>query len=227
MKLSQNKKTINFSSIEEWKKYCFSTHRSYLQNKHFRKWINGKEIQILNFTNLGKNELKCIKAGVEDAIKLGKLHFKASYCSKPYLRIEGGKIKSEKLLKAIVRMRAKNTKEHADILIVDKPVQSSKTLIRDGEALTYVPEGVIIFTFEPSKKYPNNFLRRRAKHESLHLLGLNAHHEDTQVMGYNNDANCIMRYNAPTSSVCGKCRTALKSFWEGIRYATNKKNAKL
>ena len=171
---------------------------------------------------MGKNELKFIKAGVEDAIRLGKLHFKVNHCSNPSLRIEAGTIKSDKLLKSIVRMRAKNTKEHADILIVDKPVQSSKTLIKDGEALTYVSEGIMILTFDSKRKYPHEFLRKRAKHEALHMLGLNSHHEDTEVTGFNNKINCIMRYNAPTSNLCGKCKTALKSFWEGIRYATNK-----
>ena len=214
-----------FNSIKEWKNYCFNTHSLYLKNKHFRKWINGKEILIFNLSNLRKNDIKNIKLGIEDAIKLGKLHFKIRYGSYgkfgKFIKINKEKINSNKLLKMIIKGRKEDGKEHADIFIVNNPLQSQNNVIRDGEALTYVPEGVIIFTFDAFRKYPYKFLRRRAKHEALHMLGLNAHHEDTKVKGYNYDVACIMKYNAPTMNVCGKCKDALLYFWKGIKYTTS------
>ena len=109
---------------------------------------------------------------------------------------------------------------------MDRPIQAADAEIKDGEALTYVVEGVTLFSFDPAKKYFNNFLRRRAKHEAFHLLGLNFHHEDTRVKGYKNGALCNMRYNAPTQHLCEKCKNALLSFWEGIEYATKKQFVK-
>ena len=218
--------TAKFNSIKEWRNYCFNTHSSYLKNKHFRKWINGKEIFIFNFSNLSKNSIRHIKSGIEDAIKLGKLHFKVRYANHgkfgKVVRNNSKKINSNKLLKMIVEERKGNHKEHADVFILNSQIQSPNAVIKNGEALTYVPEGVIMFTFDVSKKYPYKFLRRRAKHEALHMLGLNAHHGDTEVKGYDYNAACIMQYNAPAMRVCGKCRDALLYFWKGIKYATKK-----
>lgn len=213
-----------FGSISEWKDYCLNTHSLYLKNKHFRKWINEKEICIFNFSNLRKEHIKHIKFGIEDAVKLGALHFNVHCCNGAkigkIIGINNKKIDGSKLLKMIIKERKKHRKEHADILIVNNPVKSSNIVIRDGEALTYVSEGVMIFTFGASQRYPSDFLRRRAKHEALHMLGLNVHHEDTKVIGYKYGDSCVMEYNAPTINACKKCRDALKSFWKGVEYAT-------
>ncbi len=218
--------TTKFDSIKEWKDYCFNTHSSYLKNLHFRKWINKKEIFIFNFSNLGKEGVKCVKSGIEDAIKAARLHFNIHYGNKYKLKkIKASKnriLNSARLLKMIVKKRKENKKENADIFIFNNPIKSLDATIKDGEALTYVSEGIMIFTFNAGKKYPYRFLRQRAKHEALHLLGLNVHHDDTKVNGYNHDALCNMQYNAPTMNLCIKCRDALVSFWKGIEYATKK-----
>lgn len=219
-----------FDSIKEWKDYCFNTHSLYLKNVHFKKWINKKDIHIFNFSNLKKEEIKYIKLGVEDAIKVAKLHFKIYYdnpnSTKKIINIYDKKINSSELLKMIVQKRKKRHKEHACIFIFDKPIKSQKTIIKDGEALTFVSEGMTFFTFDTAKSYPHNFLRRRSKHEASHLLGLNFHHEDTKVQGYKHDVKCNMEYNAPTMKLCQKCKDALKSFWKGIEYATKKQFVK-
>ena len=215
----------NFNSIQEWKDYCFSNHSLYLKNRHFRKWIGKKEICIFNFSNLSKNGLRCIKLGIEDAIKIAKLHFKIRYGDHAKLgeiiKINHEKINSVKLLKMIIKKRKEGGEEHANVCILKNQIVSADVVIRDGEALTFVSEGVILFTFDAFKTYSSKFLRRRAKHEALHMLGLNIHHEDTKVIGYK-DAMCIMKYNAPTIHICEKCKDALKSFWSGIKYATEK-----
>lgn len=221
---------IKFKSINELKKYCFNTHSSYLKNPHFRKWINNKEIHIFNFSNLGKEELKHIKSGIEDAIGLLRLHFKVYFNNesniKKFGNLKDEKIDSNYLLKMIIKGRKKSHKEHADAFIFNKPIKSPNAVLRDGESLTYVPQGVMLFTFDAFKKYPHDFLRRRAKHEALHLLGLNFHHEDTKVEGYDNDTLCNMNYNAPTQHLCKKCKEALVYFWKGIEHATKKQFTK-
>lgn len=215
-----------FNSIKEWKDYCFNTHSSYFKNMHFRKWINQKDICIFNFSNLRTMGIKYMKLGIEEAIKLSRLPFKVNYGNgnsiKNAINLIGEKINSNELLKMVIKKRKENNKEHAYIFIFNNPIESPNAILKDGESLTYVSEGIMIFTFDEFKKYSRNFLRRRAKHEALHLLGLNSHHDDTKVKGYKHDVFCNMQYNAPTQHLCLKCKDALVSFWRGIEYATKK-----
>ncbi len=215
-----------FSSIKEWKDYCFNTHSLYLKSPHFKKWIGKKEIYIFDSSNLKKEQVQCIKFGLQDAVRIAKLHFKIKVFEKYALKADFSTpiINSSKILKKVIKERKKSHKDNASVFIFSKPIKSQDSIIKDGEALTYVSEGAIFFTFEPSIDYPCSFLRRRAKHEALHLLGLNAHHEDTRVKGYGygRKHSCIMEYNAPTIRLCKKCEDAIKSFWDGIRQATAK-----
>ena len=218
---------IVFNSIKEWKDYCFNTHILYLKNLHFRKWINKKEIYIFNFSNLKTNDIKYIKSGLEDTIKLAKLHFKVFYGDidnfKKIINSGNKKINSAKLLKTVIEERNENHKEHANIFVFNKPIKSQDYVIKDGEALTYVSEGITIFSFDAFKDYPPGFLMRRGKHEALHLLGLNSHHEDTKVKGYEHNVSCNMNYDAPTQYLCRKCKDALVYFWKGVKNATENK----
>ena len=215
-----------FNSIKEWKDFCFRAHEPYLRNRHFRKWINEKEIGISNFSNLGKNDVKYIRLGIKDAISTARLHFKIYNNAKKAPSLENKAVKGSRLLKMAIEKRRHDKKDHADIFILNNPIESGNATIKDGEALTYVNEGVMIFSFDAFTRYSHNFLRRRARHEALHLLGLNAHHEDTNVLGYNQDEPCVMRYNAPTSHACRKCKDALVYFWKGIENATKKQFTK-
>ena len=219
-----------FDSIWEWKNYCFNMNRLYLKNARFRKWIKGKEICIFNFSSLKNDGVKALSFGIENAIKTAGLHFKV-YCrgkeDAPIGKnfdsaIEHGKINSGKILKSVIKERQQNHNEQASIFVFGNPVKSPGSVIKDGEALTYVSEGVTMFSFEKSKKYPRSFLMCRGNHEALHLFGLNAHHEDTKVKGYNINVRCIMEYNAPTSRLCRKCSDGIISFWDGVRQATGK-----
>ena len=218
--------TAKFNSAKELEDYCFRVHEPYLRSRHFRKWINEKGIGISNFSNLGKNEVRFIRLGIKDAIRAAKLHFKIydndSHAAKKAAGLADKAIKGSELLRMAIEKRICDKKEHADIFIFNSHIKSGNTTIRDGEALTYVPEGVMAFSFDPFTRYPRSFLRRRAKHEGLHLLGLNAHHEDTEVSGYSQGKPCVMRYNAPTSRLCRKCKDALECFWEGIEHATKR-----
>lgn len=220
---------MKFNSIEEWKNYCFNTHSLYLKNEHFRKWINEKDIGIFNLSHLANNDIKYIKFGIEDAIRMAMLHFKIYYnynnAIKKIVGSANKKISSSKLLKIIIQKRKYDEREHADIFILNNPVKSTDTIIKDGEALTYVSEGIMVFSFDAFKKYSHNFLRRRGKHEALHLLGLNSHHDDTIVEGYNY-SHCVMQSNAPISQLCRKCKDGLVYFWKGVEYATKRQFTK-
>ena len=219
---------IKFNSMHEWKDYCFNANGKYLKNGHFRKWISKKEIDIINLSDLREGSIRHIRLGIGDAIKLLGLHFKVR-CGKATGRKLSGfisknsAVSSSKLLKMIMKSRKQNNNENANVLIVSRPVESLGSVIEDGEALTFVSEGATIFAFSRSRKYPGRFLRRRARHEALHLLGLNFHHEDTKIRGWPGKSPCNMEYNAPVKKVCRKCKGALQSFWKGIEYATKQK----
>lgn len=212
-----------FESIKEWKDYCFNTHALYLKNSHFKKWITKKNISIFNLGSLSKKDLAYIKSGLEDATELAQLQFKIHLDNNGIKKnVQDLVVDSADILKMAIKKRKKNKKDSAYVFIFDKPIKSPGALIQDGEALTYVSEGVIMLTFNASKKYPRSFLRRRAKHEALHMLGLNTHHEATKVEGYKNESSCVMEFNAPAINICRKCSDALQSFWKGIKYATAK-----
>ena len=213
-----------FNSIKEWKNCCFNTHNIYIKNSHFKKWIHTKNIHLFNLSNLARTDVNYIKFGIEDAIKTARLNFRINYPKSKNLKkntISKNKIISSiELLKMVIEKRKEN--QNANILIFNNPIKSLNATIKDGEALTYVSEGVMVFTFDTSSKYSHNFLRRRAKHEALHLLGLNSHHEDIKVSDYKYNTLCNMNYNAPTMHLCEKCKTALISFWKVIEHATGK-----
>ncbi|MBI1934869.1 hypothetical protein HYS31_00365, partial [Candidatus Woesearchaeota archaeon] len=216
----------NFNSKADWEELCFKSSNGYLKNHHFRKWVNSKKIHIINLSNLGKDKVRCIGQGMKESIKLTGMKFKIIEIQNERLKeysklldscVHRKELKSSRLVKGAIKKRINGKTECADIFITNYPIESNGTLIQDGEALTFVPKGISIFTFSGKVRYPKSFLRRRAKHEGLHLLGLNIHHEGAKVKGYNNDASCVMRYNAPIKYLCPKCRVAIKSFWKGVK----------
>lgn len=58
----------------------------------------------------------------------------------------------------VKKSRKKDKKCIACIFLVNKRVKSNVGLLKFGDALTYVSDGITIFTFDPSIKYPNKFL---------------------------------------------------------------------
>lgn len=218
---------MKFKSIEKFKNYCFNTHSLYLKNTRFKKWIGAKNISLFNFSNFNEEDLIHIKSGVEDAVRTARLHFKVRFCNADSMKRlpipKNKEIISVKLLKNITKRKDAEARASADAFIFNNPIKSSNILIKDGEALTYVSEGIIFFTFDSCKNYQPRFLKCRAKHETFHLLGLNFHHEDTKVSGYKYTDKCNMVYNAPIQKLCAKCRAALTSFWKGIEYAKKRK----
>lgn len=65
-----------FSSKEEWKNYCFNTHKSYIKSKYFSCWTRQKRIDIFNYASLQKEELKDIMISVKNALKFCGTNFK-------------------------------------------------------------------------------------------------------------------------------------------------------
>jgi len=215
---------MRFSSISEWKKYCFNTHKTYLKNKYFSCWIRGKKVDVFNHTTLKKSALQNIKKSVESALRLCKGSSKVMMFTRKSneldFAIKNNTLIGKDMLKMVKKSRKEGKSCRACIFLVNKRV-AGKELLKFGDALTYVSDGTAIFTFNQSIKYPKRFFRDEVKHEVYHLLGLNAHHEDTQVEGYKNLAPCNMEYNAPSEILCRKCKDGLNSFWEGIKNATN------
>lgn len=215
---------IRFKSIKEWKDYCLNTHILYITNVYFNNWIKEKNIYIFNYSRLRKEDIKHVKRGIEKAIALIGLHFKVKSQKSDFhdinMAVENENIISNVILETVEAARKHDNKCNASIFIVDKPIKSPYAVLKYGESLTYVSEGITIFTFDPLKKYSSKFLRKRAMHEAFHLLGLNVHHEKTKVKGYKQSVSCNMEYNAPSGHLCRKCKDALKSFWKGIEYAT-------
>ena len=214
---------MSFKSISEWKNYCFNTHKAYLKNKYFSCWIKQKKVDIFNYTTLEKGALRNIKKSVENALRLCKGSSKVMMLTRKPSELTFAVKNSILIGKDMIKMVKKSRKEgkscRACIFLVNKKAKD-EGLLGFGDALTYVSDGMAIFTFDPSVKYPKRFFRDEVKHEVYHLLGLNAHHEDTEVEGYGKLSKCIMEYNAPSEHLCDKCKDGLLSFWEGVNNAS-------
>ena len=215
---------IKFNSIEQWKVYCFNTHKSYVKNKYFVSWLKEKRIDIFNCSTLQEKEVGYITQAIKNAVKIIDNNFEInlSKCNEDKLNfaISKGKLVGSKLLSTVKKSRRINKISKACIFLINKRVKSGQELLKFGDALTYVSDGVTIFTLNPSIKYPLSFYKNEVKHEMCHLLGLNIHHEDTEVEEYGKASKCLMEYNAPSEKICQKCKDGLNSFWKGVEYAT-------
>ena len=208
---------MRFNSKEGWKNYCYNTHKSYLKNEYFRRWIKEKTVDVFNCSKLKKNDIKLITMAIGNVLKLCGRGFKIRLNEGINLdfAIRDGHINGAKILEKVKKSRS-GKRCSATIFLVNKIAKSGKNVFKFGDALTYVSDGITIFTFNPSVKYPNGFFKTAVAHEMYHLLGLNVHHEDTEVSGYAK-VKCIMEYNAPTEFLCQKCKDGLLSFWEGVK----------
>ncbi|MBI2658370.1 hypothetical protein HYX08_06795 [Candidatus Woesearchaeota archaeon] len=213
---------MRFKSISEWKNYCFNTHKAYLKNRYFSCWIKQKKVDIFNYTSLEKGALQDIKKSVEGALRLCKGSSKVTMLtrnpSELNFAVKNSILIGKDIMKMVKKSRKKDKSCSARIFLANKRA-AGNGLLRFGDALTYVSDGMTIFTFDPSVKYPKRFFRDEVKHEIYHLLGLNAYHEDTEVKGYGKLSKCNMEYNAPSEILCQKCRDGLMSFWEGVKNA--------
>jgi hypothetical protein len=68
------------------------------------------------------------------------------------------------------------------------------------------------------------YMPQLAKHVSGHLLGYMIHHDDpeAEVRDYREPKQCVMDFEGSVRDLCGKCRDAIHSFWEGIESATGR-----
>jgi hypothetical protein len=212
---------ISFNSITEWKDYCYKTHKSYLKNEYFRQWLREKKIDIFDCSKLKKKDIELITMAIKNALKLCGRGFEIRLNKGLNLdfAMRDGYINGAKILKMAKSSRKKSKSCNASIFLVDKRVKSETSLLKFGDALTYVSDGLIIFTFDPKVRYPRRFFKDAIAHEVYHLLGLNTHHYDAEVEGYGKLSRCIMEYNAPSGILCQKCKDGLLSFWEGITNA--------
>ena len=101
---------------------------------------------------------------------------------------------------------------HIDLFLTDLPLKSGENVWAEGDFLT----GTIIFSLTGNRLEKVEELVRTARHETVHLLGFDTHHELVQVGGYQQADRCLMRLEAPTSHICPMCSEAVQSIWAEI-----------
>lgn len=214
---------MKFNSIDEWKDYCFNTNKDYLKNQYFKCWIKKKQIDIFNYTKLDEEHINEIKKAVENAFTLCNLGFKIKLANRRlkelHFALDYGSLNGAKILEIAKESRIRDKKCSANIFLVNVKAKSGREILKFGDALTYVSDGIIIFTFNPLVRYTKKFFRSVIAHEVYHLLGLNIHHNESYVEGYGKLAKCVMEHNAPSEQLCRKCKDGLISFLEGIDHA--------
>src|SRR3989338_10302929 len=98
---------MEFSSKEEWKNYCFNSHKTYLRSKYFRCWLRQKKVDIFDCSELKKEEIKMVKMAIANALKLCGKGFNIRLNKGPYLNfaIKNGNIDGAKVLKMVKSSR--------------------------------------------------------------------------------------------------------------------------
>lgn len=100
--------------------------------------------------------------------------------------------------------------EHGNIFI------TSRKLLNDPVSLGRASyfHGCMVLCLYDRSQYYYNLLRRLARHQMTHLLGLPFHCDQFLVDGYNKYELCNMHYVLPSGETCPKCIDFLRQFWQ-------------
>ena len=105
-------------------------------------------------------------------------------------------------------------REHGDIFI------SSRHLLNDTVSFGVASHqnGCILLSLHGNTQYHHPLVRRLARHEATHLLGLMVHCDKFPVNGYGEHHRwCNMHYQLPSGETCPKCMAFMRHFWRHHR----------
>ncbi len=202
----------------------------------------GKEIRVFLMPGVDESVVKPITSGIRDLVDEIGLDLDINYYGSHYSVIEQVKecatgngdvdfIKLGTMVgKESWRDPARGGTPHSDVIISDK-------LIHGGYhwwAGTMIYDAFIFFALSGERQNSLGFLRKLAKHETGHLLGLKDHHDKYPFyksfrrgslevqLGYDDVSNCNMLFEASTSHTCEKCSDKIRFFWKGLQQSTGK-----
>jgi len=121
-------------------------------------------------------------------------------------------------LKESWRDESNGGRQHADIIITRHPLINDHASWASASAL----KGVITFALHSDRIDDHDFLRRVAKHEMAHMLGLMWHcNEHKNVEGYDYNPQCNLHWECSGEHLCLKCRDFIFWWWEQFKYLSS------
>lgn len=131
----------------------------------------------------------------------------------------GGTLDAEALRRIAANEPARIGTPHADVFLTTRPLKSGRENWGEGE----FKSGCLVLSLPGERQASLSFLRQIAKHEASHLFGFFTHHDAVEVAGYEEVAQCLMLWAAPTQQLCPKCFDGLRAFWRGVEAATGRR----
>lgn len=192
-------------------------------------WIYGNKIQIYSLGHVSKKAVEAIRSGSSQMIDTFNLNFEVTSSDIPreveslaraYSR---GGIDEEGLSLALGKRNIKrfaNGKQFpAEIILIPGYFNTD----RASYGSSRFHNGNIIFALPKKRQNDLSFLEKVAAHETAHLIGYGTHHSDTDISGFDDqEKECIMDWEVPSDYLCGKCFTAIDSFWKGLEELTQR-----
>lgn len=209
---------------EQWQSHFYHfALQQYLKEDQFAKehnsanWIFDRKVNIYHMQGVSEEAITQVALGIEDLLKELFLNFEivhlgtnrriANYVA---LSAVGARIDVEKLSERIVL--AKKDKPESVVLIAPQYLSGGD----EHWGYSTFTRGCSFIAVPSDRQKELDFLRRLAKHEAGHLFGYETHHDENNVIGYDQVKDCNMLWRASTADLCDKCKDAMIYFWKGI-----------
>jgi hypothetical protein len=188
-------------------------------------WVKGKEIRVFRDPNVSQRCVQPVIDGIRSAIDDVGLDLKVvNYDSHPSIRpmLEvskvGNRIQTQSLNRMLFTEEYRQTgKQHADVVLTDVYF-GDRPVGEWGNA--FFTKGTVIMSLPPDRQPHLSYIGNIAKHEAIHLLGMNFHHDTFTVEGYKEPKDCVFNYQAGTRYLCDKDKDAVKYFWKALETDT-------
>ncbi|MEA3514639.1 MAG: hypothetical protein U9R34_04135 [Nanoarchaeota archaeon] len=190
-------------------------------------WIMSKEIGIFNYSNVPDYCVEPVKQGLFELIHELNMDFKVknSYVDNSVetavnnLRCGGNLFESISYSADEVYMNKNRTSNfHASVIIIDQKAPYNNYDWGFGA----FGSGIIYMYLPKERQSARDFIKKIAKHEAVHLLGLGEHHGDAingskkLAKAYNVTHSCVFNYYPDTLKLCNMCEDALIYNWKKI-----------
>jgi len=191
-----------------------------LGTREIGEWRKSREIVVFRTNGVSDQDAKAFAHSVQKTISELGLDLKVKYGGyrdTVAQMVEGsqkeGRVNYRKLSSEIKKSRGGQGK--AVIFLTEQPVDSSGSACGSkkfefGASVCQIPkaaQGAI-----PA-------IQKAAKHDTLHLLGFDEHHDEVGEQGYAGQPDCIASERPKSNSLCNKCSDAIIYFWKGLSRA--------
>lgn len=217
------------ASREQWLGVCQAVGRGAIEVAKLAAphWTNGSEIRFFWEPTIQKPAWRAAAVSILELADIVGLTFRQRVLWGPEqtamnqlnAATSGGILDAEALRQIVANEPTRLGAPHADVFLATRPLKSSEENWGEGD----FSSGCLVLSLPGERQANPEFLRRIAKHEAAHLFGFFTHHDAVEVAGYEQVAQCLMLWAAPTHQMCPKCFDGIRAFWRGVEAATKRR----